>query len=216
MKVYLAGPDVFIPDATHRADAMRCICRAHGLEAISPLDLAPSDDAGAVLADPHAIARRNEAHIRHSDAVLANLTPFRGPGADPGTVYEVGFARALGLPVFGYATVAVDHTTRVRALPGSTKTQDASGLAIEDFGLFENLMIDCGIAAGGGFILAEPAADRWGDLTVFARCVGRAAGLLRERARLTASPIPAGERGLSPVNLTWASAPGQEVPPGRT
>ena len=27
---------------------------------------------------------RNEAHIRGSDALIANLTPFRGPSADPG------------------------------------------------------------------------------------------------------------------------------------
>jgi len=24
-----------------------------------------------------------------ADAIIANLTPFRGPGADPGTVYEL-------------------------------------------------------------------------------------------------------------------------------
>ena len=178
MKVYLAGPDVFLPDAADRADAMRRICREHGLTAISPLDPAPDESAAESAADPHAIARRNEAHIRRSDAVLANLTPFRGPGADPGTVYEVGFARALGRPVFGYATVALDHAARVRALPGSSQTRNACGLAIEDFGLFENLMIDCGIAASGGFILAESVPHRWTDLTVFTRCVRRAAGLL--------------------------------------
>ena len=49
------------------------------------------------------IAMRNETHIRSCQAVIANLTPFRGPSADVGTVYEVGFARALGLLIFGVA-----------------------------------------------------------------------------------------------------------------
>ena len=26
-----------------------------------------------------------------ADAIIANLTPFRGPGADAGTVYELGY-----------------------------------------------------------------------------------------------------------------------------
>ena len=26
-----------------------------------------------------------------ADAIIANLTPFRGAGADPGTVYELGY-----------------------------------------------------------------------------------------------------------------------------
>ena len=135
--------------------------------------------------DPYGIARRNEMHIRNSDAILANLTPFRGPGADPGTVYEIGFGRAIGRPVFGYATVAADYANRVRRLPGSTATHDEAGLAIEDFGLFENLMISCGIEASGGFVRAENVADRWRDLSVFERCVAAAAMVL------AVTPIPA-------------------------
>ena len=36
------------------------------------------------------IFRGNEAMMNEADAVIANLTPFRGPGADAGTVYELG------------------------------------------------------------------------------------------------------------------------------
>ncbi|WP_254070414.1 nucleoside 2-deoxyribosyltransferase [Acidisphaera sp. L21] len=179
LKIYLAGPDVFLPQPLQRAEQMRQICQAHGLDAISPLDPLPGEQADVLASlDPYVIARRNEAHIRDSDAVLANLTPFRGPGADPGTVYEIGYARALGRTVFGYATVAADHATRVRALDGSTATADAAGLAIEDFGLFENLMITCGIEASGGFTITADTPDRWGDLSVFRRCVAAAATLL--------------------------------------
>ena len=175
-RVYLAGPDVFLPDPATRFDAMKALCARHGLLGISPLDVPPGE---VPFPDAHAIARRNEAHIRRCDAVLANLTPFRGPGADPGTVYEIGYARALGRPVFGYACVAADYAARVRAMPGSVTARDADGMQIEDFGLYENLMISCGIEASGGFVLAEDTAEKWGDLTVFDRCAGRAAAVLR-------------------------------------
>ena len=174
-KVYLAGPDVFLPDAAERADAQRHICARHGLLAITPLDRGPDEDERP---DAPSIARRNEAHIRRCDAVFANLTPFRGPGADAGTVYEVGFARALGRPVFGYACAAGDYASRVRRMPGAGE-RDAQGLEIEDFGLYENLMVSCGIEASGGFVLAEHTTDPWADLSIFERCAEQAAAVLR-------------------------------------
>jgi nucleoside 2-deoxyribosyltransferase len=184
-RVYLAGPDVFLPDPEKRAAAMKQVCARHGLIGISPLDPLPGerDEAGQML-DPGVIALRNETHIRHCDALLANLTPFRGPGADAGTVYEIGYGRALGRPVFGYATVTGDYAARVRAMPGSGAARDADGLAIEDFGLFDNLMITCGIEASGGFVLTEAVDAPWADLSVFERCVTQAAAALRR------TPIP--------------------------
>ena len=177
--VYLAGPDVFLPDPAARAKLLKRICASHGLASTSPLDLLPGEGPADDVRDASAIARRNEAHIRRCDAIIANLTPFRGPGADPGTVYEIGYGRALGRPVFGYANAASDYATRVRAMPGSDRSRDAEGLEIEDFGLFENLMISCGIEQSGGFILAEVVAEPWADLSVFERCVSRAAVALR-------------------------------------
>jgi nucleoside 2-deoxyribosyltransferase len=177
-RVYLAGPDVFMPDAAARAAALKGVCARHGLLGVSPLDtLADEPPDWADLPAAYRIARRNEAHIRASDAIIANLTPFRGPGADAGTVYEVGFGRALGLPVFGFTTLAQDYAARVRSLPGCGATRDADGLEIEDFGLFENLMIACAIAESGGVVVAE-AADRWGGLVAFERCVAMAAKAL--------------------------------------
>ena len=199
-RVYLAGPDVFLPDPAARAQVLKRICADHDLFGVSPLDAVPGEGEGP---DAHAIARRNEAHIRQCDALIANLTPFRGPGADTGTVYEIGYGRALGRPVFGYAAVAADYATRVRRLPGSQWQRDADGLEIEDFGLFENLMISCGIEQGGGFILAEAVADPWSDLSVFERCVARAASVLR-RALQPASRV----RRDRPVDGAPPSTPG--------
>ena len=55
---------------------------------------------------------------------------------------------------------------------------DAEGLLIEQFGLFDNLMIEGGIAGSGG-MLVQHDQDRWRDLTVFERCIQAAADAMR-------------------------------------
>src|SRR3569833_149741 len=106
-RVYLAGPDVFLPDAADWLARKKAVCASVHLVGVSSLDpLADEPADWSDLPEWRRIALRNEAHIRSCAAVVANLTPFRGPSADVGTVYELGFARGLGLRVFGYATVA--------------------------------------------------------------------------------------------------------------
>ena len=55
--------------------------------------------------------------------------------------------------------------------------RDADGLLIEQFGRFDNLMIEAGILDSGGVLVVEeiPASQRWTDLAVFERCVSAAA-----------------------------------------
>jgi nucleoside 2-deoxyribosyltransferase len=183
LRAYLAGPDIFLPDAETWAGRKKSVCARYGLTGVSPLDEMPdaaSEWAG--LPEWQCIAQRNEVLIRSCDLMIANLTPFRGPSADVGTVYEVGFMRALGRPVFGYATTAVGFTQRtlnfaraVRAPNGTWR--DAEGLLIEQFGLFDNLMIEAGILASGGALVVEEIAmeHRWTDLSVLERCVRMAA-----------------------------------------
>jgi nucleoside 2-deoxyribosyltransferase len=186
-RVYLAGPDVFLPDPHGWAARRRAVCQAHGLDGVSPLDRLPEEPAEwATLPEWHRIAVRNEAHIRRCDAVIANLTPFRGPSADVGTVYEIGFARALGRRVFAYANVTAKFTARTKdfaaahgGVIGSAGRvwRDADGMLVEDFDLFDNLMIEAAIVASGGALVLEACepAQRWTDLAAFERCVALAA-----------------------------------------
>jgi nucleoside 2-deoxyribosyltransferase len=177
-RVYLAGPDVFLPDPVGRADAQKRICATLGLLGISPLDALEGEPSAWVsLPEAHRIARRNEAHIRGSQAILANITPFRGPGADAGTVYEIGFGRALGLPVFAYTYALDDYAVRVRATAGAGAARDGDGLLIEDFGLAENLMIACAIEEAGGTITRLAGAP-WESLAAFELCAAQAASVL--------------------------------------
>jgi nucleoside 2-deoxyribosyltransferase len=184
-RVYLAGPDVFLPEAAAWLERKKAICAGFQLVGVSPLDTLAGEPAEwLALPEWRRIALRNEAHIRSCAAIVANLTPFRGPSADVGTVYEVGFARGLGLKVFGYATVTAAFLDRtLSSVGGGRQAADGSwfdpdGLLVEQFGLFDNLMIEGGISDSGGKLIREDQ-NRWNDLTVFEQCVQAAAAVLR-------------------------------------
>jgi nucleoside 2-deoxyribosyltransferase len=182
--VYLAGPDVFLPEAMAWAETRKEICLRHGLFGVTPFD-PPSfmPSAWEALPEWQRIFLANESHIRRAAAVIANLTPFRGPSADPGTVYEVGLARGLGRPVFGYSTTMDGFTNRSHAVWGPTHRdangvwRDRDGLSVEDFDLFDNLMIVGGLSVPL-IAMDVPADRRWTDLAVFERCVIAAAQIL--------------------------------------
>jgi nucleoside 2-deoxyribosyltransferase len=95
--VYLAGPDVFFPDAPERAAKMKEVLAARGMTGWFPLD---SELDPAKYSHPKefglAIGASCEALMRRADIVIANIQPWRGPEADDGTSYEIGFMAALG------------------------------------------------------------------------------------------------------------------------
>jgi nucleoside 2-deoxyribosyltransferase len=139
MKVYIAGPDVFRPDALRWAETVRAQCLALGLEALIPLD----GDA----CTPAGIYANNIDMIRAADAVVANLNPFRGAEPDSGTCFEVGFALALEKQVVGYLHSPELLCARVERLQGKPLEAgddcmlDVTGLRVENFGLPLNLML---------------------------------------------------------------------------
>lgn len=147
-RLYLAGPDVFLPEPLAAGKAKKALCALYGFEGVYPLDAVLDLDG---LAGPQAaqrIALANEAAMRSCHAAIANMTPFRGPGMDGGTAYEMGFMRALGRPVFGYTThpdLFADRTRQFCAGPVRQRQdgyfEDVDGLLIEDFGLADNLMM---------------------------------------------------------------------------
>ncbi len=106
LRIYLAGPDVFLPDAKTFAKTKKKLCAEYGFEGVFPLDPEIKNASELAPAEPaETIARNNEALMRSCDLLIANCTPFRSVSMDPGTAYEVGFMRALGRPVLGYSNV---------------------------------------------------------------------------------------------------------------
>ena len=110
MKIYLAGPDVFLPDAIEIGRRKAAICARHGVSGLYPLDNAVDlSAADASLA----IFKGNEAMMDAADAIIANLTPFRGPSADAGTVYELGYMAGRGKLCFAYSNDPAVYAERV-------------------------------------------------------------------------------------------------------
>lgn len=147
-QIYLAGFDVFRPDAVAYGQRLKAMCLGYGFVGRYPLDnAAPKGLSGVSLAQW--ICQANLGLIRQADAVMANLNPFRGAEPDSGTVFEVGYAVALGKPVWVYTgqehplvqQVAVD--SGLEPASGQTDFVDAQGYLVEDFGLNLNLMIAC-------------------------------------------------------------------------
>lgn len=152
--IYLAGPGVFRRDAEAYGAALKRRCRAVGLVPLWPLDNQPTATAPADIAAE--IRTMNCAMIQRASAVIADISPFRGPNMDPGTAFEIGYAVALGKPVFPYSDTSeslLDRTVQaIAATRADGKAFDESGMEIEDFGLGENLMIaTCAVAICGSF-----------------------------------------------------------------
>ena len=175
-RVYLAGPEVFLPDAKSIGLEKQRLCAQHGFEGLFPLD-ASLDLTGLSKSEgARRIALANEALMRSADAVIANLTPFRGASMDAGTAYEVGFMRALGKPTLGYTNAGGDYASRARAyrlLPELAFDCDRADAEVEDFGLAENLMIAVAVHETGMDVVVKEiaGAGRMADLTGFRDCL---------------------------------------------
>lgn len=158
---YLAGPDVFAPDAPQRFARMQATCARHGIAPLTPADTAPTHLRGAELAA--FIRHANCDLIRRADCVIANISPFRGPNMDPGTAYEIGYAEALGRPVYLWSESMETLAARTAGLKGGdlVPERDADGWLIENFGLAENLMIcDAGKPVARDFEAAAALAGK--------------------------------------------------------
>lgn len=198
MKVYLAGPDVFLPDATEIGRRKKAICARFGLAGLFPLDSELNEATDSSGAPPSMrIFRRCAAMMEDADAVIAHLTPFRGPSADAGTVFELGYMAAHGKICAGYTNRRGSYADRIEAA-GNERAKiegapdvashddglvslDREGHVIENFGLADNLMIVHALEASGHPILmpdVEPD-DIWRDLTLFEKCAEWIAGQKR-------------------------------------
>lgn len=136
-RIYLAGPTVFQADADDAGAQLIALCAQYGCEGLYPLDFALDGPMSARTVQAACLRELRTAH-----AVVADLRPFRGPHADDGTAFELGFAHALGLPIWAYTT---DHRPLIERIPGARAAtghvRDSEGLLIENFERAHNAML---------------------------------------------------------------------------
>lgn len=174
MKIYLAGPEVFLPDAIEMGEKKKAICAKYDVIGLYPMDNEVAETDGIKLST--AIYRANIEMIEQADAIVANLTPFRSVSADPGTTFELGYAAALRKGVFGYSNILPNLKDRIELVLGGTTVINnriiaSDNLLVEDFSLFDNLML-AEVLGKTGVIRPQTAlADPHRDLIVFEGCV---------------------------------------------
>ena len=184
--VYLAGPEVFLRNAREILDLKIALTREAGLVPIAPGDLEiPEFESKRELG--LAISAIDEKLMNAADAIIANLTPFRGIAADTGTCFELGYMCAQGKPAFAYTNVKADHGERTRTFFGGEWYADEAGMPrgpdhmmIEDLGFVDNLMMHGGVVNRGGEVVVgdAPAGEELTDMTAFRRVLAVAARAL--------------------------------------
>lgn len=176
--IYLAGPDVFMPNTLEIGRKKKALLESKGYKAHYPMDnqIEPfkQDSATAML-----IAKENELLMKKSHIILLNMTPWHGPSMDVGTAFEAGFMSAKAeyqpenILIIGYyekevelnfakriASLYFTSIDKVRFNPDGSAV-DYQGNTLENFGLSENLMIEASIAKTGGekFLSFEEAVN---------------------------------------------------------
>ena len=169
--VYLAGPEVFLPDPAAAGEAKRARVAELGRSHDWPFELAglyPLDNAIADLRPDFdtgmRIYRANIELMDRACAVAANMVRFRGPSMDVGTAFEMGYMRGRGKPVFAYYDAApfygreeapgryVDRVRALCAMSPHDARVDADGQSVDDFEMADNLMMIGALESGAGAI----------------------------------------------------------------
>lgn len=146
-KVYLAGPSVFKMNATKIAEEMKEACQQLGIIPLQPIDNNIDISEMSPIDAARNIAQANVTMIQEADAMIADISCFRGTAMDVGTAMEVGMAVQRGIPVYTYT-----HEKRPEYFYRVIDTDndwikygknylDGQHQLIENFGQQENLMI---------------------------------------------------------------------------
>lgn len=162
LSIYLAGPDVFWPNATELGAAKKQLCLQYGFSGHFPLDNAldlsqlPPYSAGLK------IYQANIELMNLCDLIIANMTPFRGPSMDVGTAFEMGYMSAQKKTVWGYSLDGRLYSDRIEG-----DDTDTEGFSIESFAMADNLMMVGATDHLGGLIAESLTENLHNHLTVF-------------------------------------------------
>lgn len=147
--IWLAGPEVWLPDFEVQASRQRALCLDSGFTGLTP-DPIPHGAGEVGELEARELYAARMARLRQADAGVINLTPWRGPSVETGAAFEAGVLAGLGRPIFGYLNVAdesqAEYVDRVESSVGAQRDEagvwrDGDGCVVENFGLPETVML---------------------------------------------------------------------------
>lgn len=156
-KIYLAGPEVFLPNSIEIFKELKKICKEFGYEAISPFDGEVTKETGLDRAKK--IFTENYKLIDKVDILIANCNRFRGALVDDGTAFEIGYAFAKKKKIFGYIQKRkplpqiVEESIPTLKHSSGYRIDNQGFLLNEDFGNTINLMLEFSIKESGGELI---------------------------------------------------------------
>lgn len=162
--VYIAGPDVFSLDWPAFAARVSSACERFNLEPIFPIPPDQSLDREGVpgitipgsITDAENIYRQCLAQIQKADAVVANITPFRGLEPDSGTVFEIAIASAQGKMVVAYSR---DRQTLISRLMKNLRRTRYGGWLCRHGWLIERFNLPCNVMVAQACVYTLPQSD---------------------------------------------------------
>jgi nucleoside 2-deoxyribosyltransferase len=166
---YLAGPDVFFPNALEIGAQKKAYLSMFGITGHFPFD---NEIPKHAFSDPKVASRTiADANEKMMDecckdgqvgVILMNMNPFHGPSMDCGTAFEAGYMSALSkrgnVVIVGYSSDERSFENRViqDVYNGAEPSRKdgmmyaPNGNLIESFGGADNLMITAAIERTGG------------------------------------------------------------------
>lgn len=156
-KIYLAGPEVFLPDSLKVLEHHKSVCKDFGFFGLSPFDGEVTTETGLDRAEK--IFLENCKLIVQADIILANCNTFRGALVDDGTSFEIGYAHALKKKIYGFIDLKKPLPEIVSSKIPTTLHEsgyriDKEGYLLnEDFGNSINLMLEFAIKQSGGLLI---------------------------------------------------------------
>ncbi len=158
--IYLAGPEVFLPDPIGAGVSKKAAIAKLNEEndwpftlvGLYPMDNEIEDFASDVTTGIK-IYHANVDLMDKADFITANMVRFRGPSMDVGTAFEMGYMAGLDKPVFAYYDAKpfygqdetpglyADRVAKFYQLSKDNPDIDVHGQSIENFKMADNLMM---------------------------------------------------------------------------
>ncbi|MCR5781985.1 MAG: nucleoside 2-deoxyribosyltransferase [Clostridia bacterium] len=143
VRIYIAGPSVFMPDAEEYSRKIKALCAEYGFKGVYPTD--------GFTKTPRDIYLGCLKLIDSCDVIIADGNPFRGE-IDSGTAFELGYASARGKRLYIYMDDASSVKEKYSVREEDGVCYDENGNIVEDYGYPLNLMLACSsIIVEGGF-----------------------------------------------------------------